>query len=84
MAENIEGPWTNMGELSGMAEDSFTIHPGVIDYKGKSYLFYHNSTLSLEGYGPATGRRSICVDEMFYNADGSIRPVIQTKAGIAE
>ena len=84
MAENIEGPWTNMGELSGMAEDSFTIHPGVIDYKGKSYLFYHNSTISLDGYGPATGRRSICVDEMFYNADGSIRPVIQTKAGIAE
>lgn len=82
MAENIEGPWTNMGELSGMAKDSFTIHPGVIDYKGKSYLFYHNSTLSLDGYGPATGRRSICVDEMFYNADGTIRPVVQTRAGI--
>ena len=82
MAENVEGPWTNMGELSGMAKDSFTIHPGVIDYKGKSYLFYHNSTLSLDGYGPATGRRSICVDEMFYNADGTIRPVVQTRAGI--
>ena len=82
MAENLEGPWTNMGELSGMAKDSFTIHPGVIDYKGKSYLFYHNSTLSLDGYGPATGRRSICVDEMFYNADGTIRPVVQTRAGI--
>ena len=82
MAENIEGPWTNMGELSGMAKDSFTIHPGVIDYKGKSYLFYHNSTLSLDGYGPATGRRSICVDEMFYNPDGTIRPVVQTRAGI--
>lgn len=72
-----------MGELSGMAEDSFTIHPGVIDYKGKSYLFYHNSTLSLDGYGPATGRRSICVDEMHYNEDGTIRPVIQTRAGIS-
>ena len=82
MAENVEGPWTDMGELSGMAKDSFTIHPGVIDYKGKSYLFYHNSTLSLDGYGPATGRRSICVDEMFYNADGTIRPVVQTRAGI--
>jgi len=82
MAENIEGPWTCMGELSGMAEDSFTIHPGVIDYKGKSYLFYHNSTLSLDGYGPATGRRSICVDEMHYNDDGSIRPVLQTRTGV--
>ena len=75
MAENIEGPWTCMGELSGMAEDSFTIHPGVIDFNGKSYLFYHNSTLSLDGYGPATGRRSICVDEMHYNEDGTIQTI---------
>ena len=82
MAENMEGPWTFMGELTGMAEDSFTIHPGVIDYKGKTYLFYHNSTLSLEGYGPATGRRSICVDYMYYNEDGSICPVIQTRTGL--
>jgi hypothetical protein len=82
MADNIEGPWTFMGELTGMATDSFTIHPGVTDFKGKTYLFYHNSTLSLDGYGPATGRRSVCVDEMFYNPDGSIRPVVQTRAGI--
>ena len=83
MADSVEGPWTFMGELTGMAKDSFTIHPGVIDYKGKSYLFYHGSLLSLYGYGPATGRRSVCVDEMIYNPDGTIRPVIQTEAGIS-
>ena len=77
MAENIEGPWTFMGEVTGQAKDSFTIHPGVIDYKGKSYLFYHNSILSLDGYGPATGRRSVCFAEMQYNADGTIVPVVQ-------
>ena len=82
MADNVEGPWTFMGELTGMAKDSFTIHPGVIEFKGKNYLFYHNSTLSIDGYGPATGRRSVCVDEMFYNPDGTIKPVVQTRAGI--
>lgn len=81
MAENVEGPWEFKGELTGMAKDSFTIHPGVIDYKGHTYLFYHNSTLSLEGYGPATGRRSVCFEEMFYNPDGTIQPVTQSDSG---
>ena len=84
MADHIEGPWESKGELTGPAKDSFTIHPGVIDFNGRSYLFYHNSTLSLGGYGPATGRRSVCVDEMSYNADGTIRYVEQTVKGVSE
>lgn len=83
MAPEVTGPWEFKGELTGMAENSFTIHPGVIEFKGKNYLFYHNSTLSLHGYGPATGRRSVCVEEMFYNPDGTIRPVVQTKEGVS-
>ncbi len=78
MAPNVTGPWTFRGELTGPAKDSFTIHPGVVDFQGHTYLFYHNSTLSLGGYGPATGRRSVCYEEMFYNPDGTIRPVVQT------
>lgn len=73
MADTITGPYEYKGEICGPAKDSFTIHPGVIDFQGKSYLFYHNSTLSLNGYGPATGRRSVCVDEMHYNEDGTIQ-----------
>lgn len=72
MAPAVEGPWTFVGELMGEEKDSFTIHPGVIDYKGKSYLFYHNTDLSLDGYGPATGRRSICFTEIAYDEDGKI------------
>ena len=83
MAPSPEGPWEFKGELTGTAKDSFTIHPGVIDYKGHSYLFYHNSTLSLEGYGPATGRRSVCVDELRYNEDGTLQRVTQTEEGIS-
>ena len=78
MAPEVTGPWTYKGMITGTAKDSYTIHPGIVDFKGHTYLFYHNSTLSLHGYGPATGRRSVCVDEMFYNPDGTIRPVTQT------
>ena len=82
MASSLDGPWEFKGELTGSAKDSFTIHPGVIDYNGHSYLFYHNSTLSLDGYGPAVGRRSVCVDELRYNEDGTMQPVEQTIEGI--
>ena len=44
-AENPRGPWTFRGQVTGAAENSFTIHPGVVDYKGHTYLFYHNGKL---------------------------------------
>ena len=84
VAASIQGPWDYKGPLTGMAEDSYTIHPGIVDFDGRSYLFYHNGTLTLDGYGPATGRRSVCVDELMYTADGSIRPVEQTRMGVSE
>lgn len=72
MAPSVEGPWTFAGELLGEQKDSFTTHPGIIDHKGKSYLFYHGTSLSLDGYGPATGRRSICFTEIYYDQEGKI------------
>ncbi len=37
-AEKMDGPWTYRGELSGMAKNSFTIHPKIIKFKNfKSY-----------------------------------------------
>jgi hypothetical protein len=42
------GPWTYGGDIIAKQTGSgasFTNHPGVVDYKGKSYFFYHNATL---------------------------------------
>ena len=47
-ATDMEGTWTYRGALTGMAENSFTIHPGIIEYKGNWYLFYHNAKLTLK------------------------------------
>ena len=49
-AENPRGPWTFRGQVTGAAENSFTIHPGVVDYKGHTYLFYHNGKLDRDGH----------------------------------
>lgn len=83
-APSMKGPWTPQGELTGMAENSFTIHPGIIEFKGEWYLFYHNATLTLDGHAGAIGRRSVCVDKLYYNPDGTMKYVEQTKEGIAK
>lgn len=77
-AESPEGPWTYQGIITGNAPNSFTIHPGIIDYKDKTYFFYHNGSLPTGG----SYRRSICVDYMYYNPDGTIKKVEQTTAGV--
>ncbi len=78
-APSMDGPWTHHGQVTGCAENSSTIHPGIIDYKGKWYLFYHKATLTLDGHEGRIGRRCVCVDEMLYNEDGTIQFVNQSK-----
>ena len=78
------GPWTFRGQVTGSAENSFTIHPGVVDFKGHTYLFYHNGKLDRDGQTGQSLRRSVCVDELFFNEDGTIKAVVQTKDAIKE
>lgn len=78
-AKSIDGPWEYRGIIQDNVDNSFTTHPGIIDYKGKSYFFYHNGSLPTGG----SYRRSICVDYMYYNPDGTIQKIVQTKKGVA-
>jgi arabinoxylan arabinofuranohydrolase len=50
-----------------------------VDYKGKTYLFYHDAALP----GGGGFHRSVCVDEMKFNPDGSIVQMNMTKEGVA-
>jgi len=62
-------------------------HGGIVEYHGKEYLFYHTSALSswrqdeFKAEGTWT-QRSVCVDELKYNTDGTIIPVQQTIKGV--
>ncbi len=77
-ANNIEGPWTYRGLIQDKVPNSTTTHPGIIDYKDKTYFFYHNGILPTGG----NYRRSVCVDYLHYNEDGTIQKVIQTTEGV--
>ena len=73
------GPWTYRGTVMPTTGSSFTNHPGVIDFNGGSYLFYHNG--ALPGGGGYT--RSVAVEKFSYGADGSIPTINMTTAGRA-
>lgn len=82
-APSIEGPWTWRGEITGSAANSFTIHPGIVEFKGEWYLFYHVGTLKVGDQTGAIGRRAVAVERMRFNPDGTIQPVVQTAAGVS-
>jgi arabinoxylan arabinofuranohydrolase len=71
------GPWTYRGTVMPTQGSSFTNHPGVIDFNGGSYFFYHNG--ALPGGGGYT--RSVAVEKFSYNADGSIPTINMTSGG---
>ena len=65
------GPWAYGGVLMTEEGGVFTNHPGIADFRGRSYLFYHTGELP----GGSLFHRSVCVTEFTYNKDGSISTV---------
>jgi len=73
MSSNPLGPWTYKGVyLNSTTSD--TSHGSVVEYNGQWWAFYHTADLSGTGL-----LRSICADSLFFNTDGTIRLVKQTK-----
>ncbi len=67
------GPWTYKGIYMDPT-DSYCAHGSVVEYKGQWYQFYFNSSVSHNDW-----LRSVCVDKLYFNPDGTIQKVIQTK-----
>lgn len=88
ISDNVLGPYTFKGVIFDKV-NSRTNHHSIVEYKGKWYFFYHNADLALKNIPEGSKerkyirwRRSVCVEELFYNEDGTIRKVTQTKAGV--
>ena len=79
MSKSPEGPWEYKGQvMTQQNTGSFTNHSGMVHYKGKDYFFYHT------GWAPGGGgfNRSMAVEEMHFNEDGTIRPITSTRQGV--
>ncbi|WP_231491574.1 glycoside hydrolase family 43 protein [Pedobacter sp. Leaf170] len=81
MSKNINGPWEYKGIINEIAGNSNTNHQSIIDFKGKSYFVYHNGAINTEG---GSYRRSVCIDYLHYNANGTIKRIIMTSEGVSK
>ncbi len=79
MSKSITGPWEFKGILNEVAGNSNTNHQAIIEFKGKDYFIYHNGSIQPNG---GSFRRSICIDNLYYNEDGTMQRVIMTSEGI--
>jgi hypothetical protein len=68
--DNPYGPFTYQGRILEPVV-GWTSHHSICDFEGKTYLFYHDSSLS-EG---VTHLRSIKMTELFYDENGRIETI---------
>lgn len=79
ISKNVNGPWEFKGILNEVAGNSNTNHQALIDFKGKSYFIYHNGSIPPSG---SSFHRSVCIDYLYYNKDGTIKRVVMTTEGV--
>ncbi len=81
MSKSIHGPWEYKGILNEIAGNSNTNHQAIVEYKGKWYFVYHNGGIQPSG---GSYHRSVCIDYLYYNQDGTLKRVQMTTEGVDE
>lgn len=79
MSKSITGPWQFKGIINELAGNCNTNHQAILEYKGKDYFVYHNGSIPTEGHDY---RRSVCIDYLYYNPDGTIKKIQMTSEGV--
>lgn len=73
MSNSPTGPWEYKGMIVDASKKTRGNHPGIIEYKGKSYCFGHSYDLLKLTTTKFYERRSVDMDEVVYNPDGTIQ-----------
>ena len=73
-ASNPLGPWTHRGIVLGQVT-STTNHPAIVQFRNQWYMIYHTA----EAAGGGNFRRSLAIDRLNFNADGTMQLVTQTR-----
>jgi len=79
MSKNPMGPYEYKGLIMPEHENGcWTNHHSIINYKGQWYLFYHQNAFSPRD----DKRRSVQIDKLYFNPDGTIKEVKKTMRGV--
>ena len=75
MSDSPEGPWEYKGHIMDHTVRTRGNHPGIIEFKGQSYVFGLNyDIMHLKTFAHAE-QRSVSMAPMYYNEDGTIKEV---------
>lgn len=72
MSKTPTGPWTHKGHIMDHTPRTRGNHPGIADFKGRTYIFGQNYDLKNIDILRHYERRSVTFTEMKYNPDGTI------------
>lgn len=75
MSDSPTGPWESKGYIMRPTQRDRGNHPGIIDYKGHSYIFGQSYDLMHLDTFVHHERRSVNLTEISYNPDGTIKEV---------
>ena len=79
ISTNAMGPYKWIGIITDTnASGCWTEHHSIVQYKGQWYLFYHDKQLSPN----FDKNRSVRIDYLHFNDDGTIQKVIPTLRGV--
>ncbi|KAG4107397.1 glycosyl hydrolase, family 43 [Neocallimastix lanati (nom. inval.)] len=79
MSKHPLGPYEYKGLIMAEHENKcWTNHHSIVNYKGQWYLFYHHNILSPDD----DKRRSVQIEKLFFNPDGTIQEVKKTMRGV--
>ena len=73
MSNSPTGPWEYKGSIMDGDARSSGNHPGIIDYKGNTYLFGFNYNVGKQTMSKHYERRSVCLEKLTFNTDGTIQ-----------
>jgi hypothetical protein len=70
----LANPWENNGNNN---------HQSIVEFNDRWYIFYHNRAVS-NRLGASVYQRSINVDRLYYNSDGTIQQVDAGPVGVSK